>query len=244
MAEDLAFLKAIGSSLLLIGAILILVSIALPWWSSTLTSEYASSPQIAATVVTTDFYPGSSYTVLCLLGCSPISSTQTYGSYFPNVGHIYGDVYWLLIGAGVVALAGASLGFMRVFAKFGRRHLIVTCAVAIASIVMAVAIPCWTAFAQPGTFNQDAASNSALCWSGSSPCNSFFGGGVSQGPPFSTTYTWGPGAGWYLDIIGAVLATIGVIVLFIIYRGTYSSPNELPPSDAMEGEPHPGVEAP
>jgi hypothetical protein len=115
---------------------------------------------------------------------------------------------------------------MGVLATFGRWHLTMTCVIVLVAIVMAIAAPVWTASGQPGSYTHDITSSGSSCSPGSSPCNSFYG--ANSCPPLvipgDTTYScsWGAGTGWYIDIVGAGIVTVGFILLLSIRRDAYA----------------------
>jgi hypothetical protein len=213
--------RTITSSLFLLGAVLILVSIALPWWSA---SQSSTSSTTGSLATTTNFLPGSKFSYICSgSSCAFNSVTEPYVSSstnYVNVGNMYEDVSWLLIGAGVIALAAFALWFLGGFVKFGRWLLIVICVMVLASLAMAIAAPVWTAAGQPGAFSSD--SSGCNGWSGTNPCNSFFGNNCpSSGAGITySSCSWAPGAGWYLDFAGGACVALGLVVLLRTRRRT------------------------
>ena len=182
-------------------------------------------------------------------GCGGNFSTTATYSYMglTHIGALYGDIEWLLIGCGIVALGGAALGIMGNFAKHRKWLMIVTCVVALASVALAVASPVWVAVGQPSACSGDSDCSGACSdWSsGATLCNSFSGSNCPTSVVGVVTYSscsWGPGEGWYLDIIGAVVLTVGLLLLIIARRdsGSTQTPQASPAREALhEVEPVP-----
>jgi hypothetical protein len=230
--------RMIASCLVIVGAILFFVSIAVPWWSGT--STY-SAEGIAETG-TENFYPGTNFNMQCAgTVCLYSSETVSYTSqHLTNIGNIYSGVEVLLIVAGVVALLGAICGLIWTFATFGRWQFIVTFFLVITVIVIAVVAPVWVALAQPGAYTNDEGS----CPSYASPCNAFSG---NTCPPVSgaSSCTWGAGAGYFLDIIGVVLIAVGLFLFIIARRDPYgaqaSSGTPMAPAQSSWGQTPPAT---
>lgn len=185
-----------ASSLLLIAAVLLTISILVPWWSITVSS--------GGTSATVNFLPGSEYSGTGTYDGVTFTSANTYTSAnLSQVGRLYEAVLGMGIVAAIAAFLSGAVGFAGAFGS--RRPGGAATDLALLSLAFALILPFLVVAIQPWAFTSDTNSSGSSCGGGSNPCNSFWGN-VSSG---GVTGTWGAGLGWYIDLAALVLLAIG-----------------------------------
>ncbi|MDE1819903.1 MAG: hypothetical protein KGI98_03495 [Euryarchaeota archaeon] len=211
--------RLIASILLLVGAVLLIVSIATPFWSDT-----ESGSGVTYTI---QFFAGNEWKEICSGSSCPTGTlTCTYSSSgggcpaLTNTGNLYGGVSGLLTGAIVLGFIAAILGLMGALAlSFGRIQMLLTWLLILVALALAIAAPMWALGGQPGALTSDYSSGSCA---GTSPCNSFFGNACPSGTPSGVSCNWGAGAGWYMAIAGFALLLVGFLFLFMTRRDPFT----------------------
>ena len=205
-----------ASTLLLIAAILLAVSLGVSWWAASISGSGETA--------TLNFLPGSSYSGSGDLGNGSFSGTTSYASAgLVQVGNLYEAVFGLALLVAITAFIGMGLGYVGASGVFrSRAPLYVALALTVVSFLGAVLLPTFLTIAQPGAFTADSSSGavggSGACGTGTSPCNSFWGSTSSGGE----TVSWGAGLGWYLALAAAVLLLIALIQLVAARRQPYT----------------------
>jgi uncharacterized membrane protein len=202
---------------MLVGVILILSSLVLPWWTSSEEVNASNSLGSVNYTVNSSFYPGSHYIVTCYGNHCPAKGKLTYSS---NIGRIYDLAEWMVIGSGLFAIAGVALGLLGGLARYERLQILLTFVVVIVGIALAIACPVLVMAGQPGAIDKDSPNFlSCSTGGGASPCNSFsgnycgyaFNGGCAP-------FTWGSGQGLVLEVVGGLVLVIGFLVMFFTFR--------------------------
>jgi hypothetical protein len=182
--------------LALVGTILLLVALVIPWWFASFT-EGQDNGMI-------QFLPGSQYSGSGVINDESFSGSQQYSAAnLTNVGNLYGAVLDGGLLAGVLGFVAIFLGFFGARGSFQTRTPLYLILVALGLTALIVTVmPLWVASAQPGAFAQDGtfAGSGGGCPLTSSPCNTFWGS-ASVG---SDSVSWGAGFGWYLTIVAAI----------------------------------------
>ncbi len=196
----------VGAAIVLVGAILLIAALFMPWYV-----EQVSSSGIT---VTQNAYPGLPSTNGTIqYSCSGLpsdsncrSETSYSAARANNTGTITETGFFLLIVGFVLGLIGAILGFA---SRNNARRARPAMTLAIVSMIVAIAAVGMFAVALPTAIGQDSPGHS-----GTGPWTSFYGSGNASSFGFpSGTLTWGPGIGWYLAIVAVVLFLVGMIVL-------------------------------
>ncbi len=188
-----------GGGLMIVAAIVLLSSISLSWYSTT--GSYQGM-----IVTTVDFHPNDRV-VVTNQGNSIIEGYNSPSFNLNNTGLLYTAVEGLMIGGGILGLIGAALGFM-VGARPNLRRGAVICGVL--AFILAIAGPAALAIAQPGALASD--SHGAFQYGANTsagPTNSFVGSVDTGGG----TISWGPAIGFYLALLGGIIAIIGAILV-------------------------------
>lgn len=209
--------------LALIGAIILLASVAVGWYAWSFSASGSGSGISYSSTLTETLYPGdkvvtaSSSTCTGSSYCSSISSSQSNSTTYQklmlnNTGNLYGAAEGLVIAGGIAGLLGAILlmvsgskpSFRKIFLALG-----------VIALILAIAAPMALLAAQPGAIHSDATSHGGTI-SGSGPWSSFFGScsGTACGnnTPQNSSATWGPSVGWYLSIVGFVLFLVALLM--------------------------------
>lgn len=247
--------RMIGGALAIVGGIVLLVAIALPWYAITASgSESLGALGGSYSISTTENdLPGSSYTVTASCSgsstycsaVSAISETKTYSSSnATNTGNLYGAIEGLLIGGGILAILGAILAFVGT----GTRSKLMTPALilVVLGLVLGFAAAGYLAADSVSAYKADShglpsngtgpfASFSGSCSEGTSGCFGGFGGGGNG------TATWGPTTGWYLAWVGGVILLISVV---LIWRGRSAMGSAAPSPAPMATDASTPPEAP
>lgn len=194
-----------------LGILFVLVSLAHPFWSlSRLDGTDRDIASFAWTTFSTERYEGGPWSETTIL---PYTSAQFP---FPHVAGVAGNAYvlegvFLLV---LVAILGLFLlGYSRTLPTIS---LLVVSLIVLASALFAlfypiVAIPA-AATTDLGTFT--------------------VGGFWGSAPEGSAEWSWGPGLGWWLLLVGVVLGLIGTVLPYLrsIRAMTPSSPVATRPS--------------
>jgi len=205
-----------ASTLLLIAAVLLSVSLGLSWWGASVTEGGGTA--------TLSFLPGSSYTGSGDLGNGSYSGSATYASAgLIQVGNLYEAIFGVTLLIAITSFVGMGLGYIGAFGTFrSRAPLYVALVLTIVSFLGAVLLPAVLAIGQPWAFTADSSSGvfggSGGCGTGANPCNSFWGS-ISSG---GVSVIWGAGVGWYLALVAAVLLLIALIQLMAARRYPYT----------------------
>ena len=196
----------VGAVIILVGAILLIAALFMPW--------YAVQVSYSGISVTQNSYPGlPSSNGTIQYSCSGLpsgghcpSQTSYNSARENNTGTIAETGYFLIIVGFVLGLIGAILGFT---SRNNARRARPAMTLAIVAMIVAIATVGMFAVALPTAVGQDSPGHT-----GSGPWSSFFGSGnsTSFGVP-GGTLTWGPGIGWYLAIGAFVVFLVGMIIL-------------------------------
>ncbi len=187
-------LRLTASTLLLIGSIVLVVSMAVSWWGFSSTGAGASE--------TIQFYPGSTYWTASS-AAGTVSALYTTGG-LVHVGQLYEAILGLGVTAAIAGFVATALGYLGVLAgPRGRAAARYTFLFALVGFVAAIVLPPLAAGAQPGALTTDgtATGGGGGCPSGSSPCSSFWGSLSANGVHVG----WGADVGWYLAVVAIVL---------------------------------------
>jgi len=209
--------SSLPALVLVLGLALVIGSCLGGWWTMTV-----SEPNQEGTLGIT-FLLGSQYGVTCSGGsaCSeePTGSLSYSDHSLGPVGDLYAGALTLMVAAlvaavltAMVALAGA-LGYWTT-----RMQFLLALLLGLLTIGLLLGATLSVAGLQPSALGQAGggfAPNSAP-----SPATSFWGscsgGGSSQGACSSSggtvTASWGPGVGWYLGVLGALVFVFGLIL--------------------------------
>ena len=200
--------RAIGAIIVLVGAVLLIASVFIPWYTET--ANFTGPEQGSYTA---NSYPGlSNQNGTIQYSCSGTvptgcPSTTSYKSMdLNNTGTLAQTGYFLLLTGFVLGLIGAIIGF----ASLSRpRRAIPAIALSVIAMLLAVATPALFALQLPTAIGNDSPGHT-----GTGPWSSFMGSNTSQlGFGESLKLTWGPGMGWYLAFGAFVILLIGAVVL-------------------------------
>jgi len=227
-----------GPGMLLIVVVLLLgVSLVVPWWSET---EVGPGPEGVRS--TQSYAPLAGVMGTCSPSCpayetgppiGPIQGAKSFSSLGLNR---TATLYYAGLGLVTIGLAGTALAVVTLPARVatsgprGRFHTVFLSVALLATVAASAALACL----QPIAFRADASStfSPSTAWTASpSPETSFWGSCV-PGPTNGVcasgwSVAWGPGPGWYLITIAAVVL---MAVLFLRSRGARGPP--APPSVA------------
>jgi hypothetical protein len=205
---------------------LLVVSLFVAWYSVSANGEEVSGGTPLAITGSLTFYPLNEFSIKWTCqgssSCFPNSSgTEAYPQgTFDSIGTLYDFVAGLVIFGIVLGTAGVLLSILG-----GRRRSGWPGVLTFVAILVLVAAPVLLAVAQPSVLSSSGGSSG-----GSSPDSSFFGScsgsacGSSLTPGETINGSWGPGVGWYLCLVGAVLLLAGLL----LGRGQRGEPR--PPS--------------
>ncbi|MCI4331922.1 MAG: hypothetical protein L3K19_08795 [Thermoplasmata archaeon] len=208
----------------ILGAILILVSVGLAWYTITTNETFNGN----SFTVGENFNPGSSFTATCtgssFCSAAPTGSHSYSSQNATNEGNLYGALFYLLIGSGVLGLIGAALTFvvdrLSGILKFLPLILVVV------ALLMGIGGVAYVAAGQPAALNSDTTAHGGMAPSGSWPGSSFIGSSSTS----SGTMNWGPGAGFYLGIVAVVMFLISMLFMFMAWKAMKANmPAEQPP---------------
>jgi len=195
--------KLVASVIILIGAILLIAALFVPWYS-----EETSGFGITETVNAHPGLPSSNGTLT--FSCSGTSSCPSQTSYSDqnqnNTGAVAETGFFMLLGGFVLGLLAAILGLMS-RGKPGRPTAAL--GLAVLALILAIAAPGLFAASLPGAISKDTPNHTGS----SGPWASFYGSTSASVEGTTFTTTWGPAIGWYLSIAAFVILLIGVILL-------------------------------
>jgi hypothetical protein len=215
-----------ASTLVLIAAIVLAVSMAVSWWGA---SSTGGGPSLEV-----GFLPGSSYTFSSSMGTGTSGSQLYSNAGLVHVGHLYQAVLGVLVVAALAGFAAMVLGYLGALGTFrSRRYMQITLVLTIISAGGAILLPALVAASQPSAFTADGTGFSgaagAGCGTGTTPCNSFWGS-VSGG---GTTVSWGADVGWYLSVAAAVLLVIALVQFLQTRKSPYTRDEVRPATVAL-----------
>lgn len=207
----------LGGLLLIIGAILLVVSLLVGWYVYNVSASASGETESG----TQTYNLGSSYTQSVsgpLTGSHTTTCPYSGNSTCPdlkNTSALYADIQYVVIGGIVLGFLGGILALMG-GSRPGMRKAGI--ALGIIALLLAIAAPMTLLAVQPGTVKSD--EGMSYVSNGSGPDHSFFGSCSNSacpnvfGAPPGVTYTsnWGPGAGWYLSVVGFVILLVGVLM--------------------------------
>ncbi len=190
---------ALGPSRIALGLaiVLVLVSLALPFWSL---SEAVGTDQVnissfSWTTFTTDRYRGGAWDGTVIL---PYTSTL---SSYRAVASVLGTAYLL----GLVLLVVLAVVLVLFSIEYGRAmptlSLLVLSLIVLGVALFALFFPI---VAIPGAATTDV---------GTFTINGFWGSASTAGPP--TGWSWGPGLGWWILLLAVVLGTVGAVLPYV-----------------------------
>lgn len=220
--------RRLGAIVVLIGAILLIVAVFVPWYTwQTKATAYGAT--ITGTINTYPGLPSENGTVQYSYSCSnlptgvscPSSTSSSYSKLnLNNTGQIAETGFYMLIAGFALGFIGALLGLM---SGGNPRRAGPAIALAVIAVILGIAAVGLFAGTLPSAIGKDIPSHT-----GSGPWSSFFGSSSNttfEGVPGSST--WGPGVGWYLTIGAFVVLLIG---LFILIRARKDTPEPAPVS--------------
>ncbi|MCI4347636.1 MAG: hypothetical protein L3J97_03330 [Thermoplasmata archaeon] len=205
--------RLIGAIIILIGAILLIASLVLPWYSvqtsfggaSATQNSYPGLPSTNGTIQ----YSCSGLPSL-ILGASCPPQTSYSRQHLNNTGLIAESGFFLIIAGIVLGIIAAVLG---IASRGNSRRTSPAVALAVVALLLAIAAPGLFAASLPGAIGKDLPGHT-----GSGPWSSFFGSASTMvAPTVTLSTTWGPSVGWYCAIVAFVLLLVGLIILFM-YR--------------------------
>jgi hypothetical protein len=196
--------RLIAAILVLIGAILLIVAVFMPWYA--FKEPIAAIPGASVTSNTYPGFPSQSGTVQYSCSGFPSSvpcpsSTSYNGAALNNTAVIAETGFFLLIVGFVIGIIGTIIGVM---SRGTTRRVRPALALSAIAMILAVITPVLFAAALPGAVSKDLPKAT-----GSGPWSSFIGS--------SSGASWGPAIGWYIAFVAFVILLIGVI-LFFLYR--------------------------
>ncbi|MCI4363484.1 MAG: hypothetical protein L3K13_04180 [Thermoplasmata archaeon] len=203
----------LAGALILAVGVLLLVSIALPWYGIELTGRQSDSFSFSPDGQVTVSFQGTS------------ASTSFSTGHLNATGGLYTAVAALLALGGIFGLLGGSLGIASGWRPNYRRGAAV---LGILGLLFAILAPVALLLAQPGAISTDALAGRSTGGI-STPASSFFGSASMNGQ----TESWGPSVGWYLAFVAGALSLVGTILLL------RNRPEETP-SDSDAGYPPSG----
>jgi hypothetical protein len=231
--------RLIASTVILVGAVLLVAALLMPWYSIGISGNGASE--------TGSFYPGtpsSNGTVRYSCssssggpnGSSPCPTQESYSSAdLNNTGTVAETGFFLLVVGGLLGAAAGAIGLTTMSRRDGSAAVL---AIATVALVVAVAAPGLFAASLPGAISKDTPGAS-----GSGPWSSFYGSSSNgSGTPNAQSFTWGPGLGWYLSF-GAFAVLLVGLILYAKNRRDPPEPLAPVPTPSTEVQPS-GAPAP
>jgi hypothetical protein len=199
--------RLIAAIIVLIGAVLLIAALFMPWYYQQLSGSGATETQN-----TYPGYPSTNGTIQ--YSCSGFPSgfscppqTSYTDSRLNNTGMIAETGFFLLIVGFVFGIIAAIFGLM---SRGNARRASPAIWLGVIALILAIATPVLFAAALPSAIAKDIPTSGRYASSG--PWSSFIGS-TSISVPISGTASWGPGIGWYLSIVAFVLLLVGVILL-------------------------------
>jgi hypothetical protein len=193
-----------GAGLLIVGAILLVATFALSW--------YTISASLNGSSFAIDFHPNQ-----VVASGGGISVTASYAGSplnLNNTGNLYTAVEGLIVGGLIVGLLGGILGLLTPSRPNLRKGAVV---LGVLALIFAIAGPLMLAAAQPGALASDAQPGSGG-GGGIVPTNSSIGPGATFSGSASAnggSISWGPAIGFYLAIVAGVISLIGSLMLLM-----------------------------
>lgn len=230
--------RTIGAVILLIGAIVLIAALFMPWYSYEISVAGAgqtqnSYPGLASQNGTIQYSCTSNYQATT---GTPCPSQTSYSSISPketNTGNVAETGLFLLIVGFIVGIVATIFGFM---SRGNSRRANPAVVFAIIAVILALITPVLFMAALPGAISSDI--STAYRPSSSGPWSSFTGstsGTIPVSPTLSVPFTssWGPALGWYFAFVAFVLLLIGLIVLLMARKepsGVAASPTTSTPA--------------
>lgn len=219
--------RLVASIIVLIGAILLIVAVLTPWYTTKISNAAGSETQ--------SFYPGLpsqngtiQYSCSGQIPCPPQTSYSTLN--YNNTGAIAEAGFYLLIVGAILGIIGMIFGVM---SRGNPRRAGTAIALAVVALILAVAAPSIYAGVLPGAVNKDIPTVARPPISGG-PWSTFMGSSSFTEPVVgSTTFSWGPTTGWYIAFAAFVVLLIGAILLIAFRK---DPPAPMPA--ATTGAPH------
>lgn len=190
----------IGGILAVIAVILLVTSLAMPWY--TINSEYEGEESTSRDSLHL-FSPNSDSES----ETSNTTTTFNITSWMATIGTIASAASLMFIGMAIPANKNK-------FKKIGMVLLII-------GIIFALIAPLYLMTSLPGAYKDDHYGENRELPDHDSPAKSFFGSHSPEGT--ENKYSWGGGIGWYMSIIGAVILIISLILVTISGRGAARS---------------------
>jgi len=225
--------RTLGAIIVLVGTVLLVAAIFLPWYSEQVTIGGGPSE-------TQYFYlgtPGTNGTVQ--YSCSGLAagescpSSTSYSSYGQQNTYDLNDTGLIAATAFFLLIIGAILGFVAAVLAFGRRQKPgrggAAWGLAAVALILALIAPLVFAGALPNALSHDLPSSVRQ---GSGPWSSFYGSNSTTVGTSTVSESWGPSVGWYLSIVAFVVLLVGVA---LVRRGP--PPMRAPTEFAAPGSP-------
>jgi hypothetical protein len=195
--------RTIVALLLIAVFVLVIGSLASPWWQISTTSG-GNRDSIS-------FLPGSMYNVTCAAQCGGFSAGSfPYSVLMGSLGGLYEGILVLLAVSAVLTGLAALMAGLNALGWRGAastRFWVYLCS-GIAALVQLGAL-IWAAAGQPGAF----------------PAGSGFGAGASGSASPSSSFwgtnnagSWGAGIGWYLALASVLLILVTIVLTMILSR--------------------------
>lgn len=223
----------LAGALALIGAILLIVSVFLAWYTVSISASETVGSVTISTTGNENFLPGSSFQEQLSCSGSPdcpgsTTNTTSYSSDHLNAtGTVYMVTEYVLIGGFVLGLLGAILVFGG--GMMGRtKWMMPGMLLIVLALLMALVAPLYVLGAGPGAFSSDTPAAERANATG--PWSSFVGSCsasascITGSSSTNGSANWGPGAGWYLGLVAFVLFLLSLIFLLRDRRAMMSAP--------------------
>jgi hypothetical protein len=209
-------IRITASTLVLLAAILLAVSMGVSWWGASEEGGGVSGVY--------SFLPGTSYQATGNFGAGEVTNLATYaGSGLVHVGQLYEAVLGVGLMATLAGFAAMILGYLGALGTFRSRNFLnATLALVLLSFLAAALLPTLVAVLQPGAFNSDGTSFAGAgggCGASPNPCTSFWGS-QSAG---AAHVSWGADVGWYLSLAAAALLLVALLQLLMTRRQPYTA---------------------
>jgi len=213
--------RLIAAIVVLVGAILLIAALFMPWYMEKLSTTGASS--------TANAYPGFpsqngtiQYTCSGYLTSCP--QTSYNNAHLNNTAVIAETGFFLLIVGFICGILGALVGFM---ARGNSSRVRPAMVLSILALIFAIVTPLLFAVALPGAQASDTPT-AARFGASSGPWSSFIGSSTGTIGTTSISLNWGPAVGWYLSIVAFVLLLVGVILLMRARHDPSPAPTSMP----------------
>ncbi len=194
---------ALGPSRIALGlaAVLVLVSLALPFWSLGRVAGTAQDiTSFSWTTTTTDGYRGGAWDGTSIL---PYASSQPVlaGLTFRAVGSALGTAYLLDLVLFVVLAVVLALFSMEYGRTMPTLSLLIVSLIVLGVALIALFYPI---VAIPGAATTDVSMFTI---------GGFWGAQATSGP--AAVWSWGPGLGWWILLVAVVLGTFGAVLPYV-----------------------------